>query len=296
MDKWDAGLVKVSKGLGRPLDIDLPFFAYGIFRHGEIAFEQLREFVSDDPDTVQVSGERRVRDGLPILDLREQGCVKGSLLEFSLGRRAEAYDRIRAMEPDNHYKWDIAEVKGRSANVLAGLKPKKGSKRWDYPEEWNSWDDPLFTSALDVVEETFNRSPHSISMWDLKPLFELQMAYLLLWSSIERYVSLSYQLGGKPEKKVGKFADERPFKDGIKHIEKPCRFVCRADRPDEKEVLDPRNPKKALLYCRQVRNNIAHRGKGVQDDYDRVRLSLKELLPIFREVLAEAKRDAQYSV
>ena len=45
---------------------------------------------------------------------------------------------------------------------------------------WNGWDDPLFTSALDVVKETL----HSQTQfdWDLKPLFRLQMAYLLLWS------------------------------------------------------------------------------------------------------------------
>jgi hypothetical protein len=57
-------------------------------------------------------------------------------------------------------------------------------------------------------------------------------------------------------------------------------------------VLDPESPEKAVDYYYQVRSNITHRGKGVGRDYNLLRDSLAELLPIFREVLREAERAA----
>ena len=168
-----------------------------------------------------------------------------------------------------------------------------GSVSWeDEDEEWNGWKDPLFTVALDVVEETLTSNAFQ---WDLKPLFRLQMAYLLLWSSIERYVSLRYHLGDKVMEKVRQLACEPAFAEGLLQHVKERREVYRADRPGEREVLDPQSPAKALDYYYQVRSNMTHRGKGAVWDHERVMQSLTELLPIVREVLKAAERDAHYS-
>ena len=88
----------------RPANIDLPFFAYGLFRPGQLAFFQLRELVSKVTDPAQISGSLLLRDGLPIIGPNVNRWVKGVLLTFSNGRAVEAYDRISAMEPDNHYR------------------------------------------------------------------------------------------------------------------------------------------------------------------------------------------------
>lgn len=121
------------------------------------------------------------------------------------------------------------------------------------------------------------------------------MAYLLLWSSIERYVSLRYHLGDKVTETVGQLAHESPFAESLRRHVKGSREIYRADRPGEKEVLDPKSPDKAVRYYYQVRSNITHRGKGVVRDYDLLKNSLAELLPIFREVLKAAEHDAGYS-
>jgi hypothetical protein len=147
-----------------------------------------------------------------------------------------------------------------------------------------------FTEALDVVEETLRSQ--TFDWRNLKPLFRLQMAYLLLWSSIERYVSLRYHLGDKVTQKVNQLAREAAFVTGLRAHVHEERTVNRADRPGEKEVLDPESPKKAVGYYYQVRSNITHRGKGIVRDYDLLHESLAELLTIFREVLREAERDA----
>lgn len=274
-----------------PADIGRPFFAYGLFKPGQLAFFRLRELVSNVTDPVQVAGSLLLRDGLPIIDSAGHGRVKGALVTFLPGRAAAAYDRISAMEPDKHYRWHEAQADGKPANVLVGRSPRKGSVPCE-DEEWNGWNDPLFTAALDVVEETLTSNDFQ---WDLKPLFRLQMAYLLLWSSIERYVSLRYHLGDKVMEKISQLAYEPAFAAGLLQHVKEHREVYRADRPDQREVLDRQSPEKALAYYYQVRSNMTHRGKGVVWDHERVMKSLAELLPIFREVLKAAERDARYS-
>lgn len=273
--------------MDRPPSIDRPFFAYGLFRPGQLAFFQLRDLVSKAPEPASVAGSLLLRDGLPIIDRKGCGSIKGALLTFLPERAVEAYNRISAMEPDKHYRWDQAKVDGTLVNVLVGLSPGKGSS----PCEEDEWNDPLFTAALDVVEETLMQHFD----WNLKPLFKLQMAYLLLWSSIERYVSLRYHLGGKVTEKVSQLAHEAAFAESLRRHVKDSRGVYRTDRPGEKEVLDPKSPDKSVRYYYQVRSNIIHRGRGVVRDYDLLENSLAELLPIFREVLKASEHDAGYS-
>lgn len=275
----------------RPRSCDLPFFAYGLFRPGQLAFFQLRELVDKVTEPAILDGSLRVRDGLPIIHPAEPGSVRGALLTFLPQRATEAYDRISAMEPDKHYRWHEGKVDGRVANVLVGRSPSRGSVPCE-EAEWNGWKDPLFTAALDVVEET--RKSQTFD-WNLKSLFRLQMAYLLLWSSIERYVSLRYHLGAKVTEKVGQLAHESAFAQSLQLCVDGCREVYRADCPGEKEVLDPQSPDKAVRYYYQVRSNITHRGKGVVRDYELLEKSLGELLPIFREVLKAAEADAGFS-
>jgi hypothetical protein len=165
-----------------PVNISLPFFAYGVFRPGQLGFFQLKELVYHTTPSSQIRGRLLLRDGLPILDPDGSGFVKGVLLQFHVERAAEAYGQIAALEPDNHYRWGQAPANGISTNVLFGRYPKKGSVPCE-EDEWNGWDDPLFTSALEVVEETLNSNNQF--EWDLKPVFRLQMAYLLLWSAID---------------------------------------------------------------------------------------------------------------
>jgi hypothetical protein len=157
----------------RPRDIDLPFFAYGLFGPGQLAFFQLREIVSKVHEGAKVAGSLLLRDGLPIIDPAGYGRVKGALLTFQPEQAADAYDRISAMEPDRHYRWHEAKADGNSANVLVGKSPTKGSVPCE-DDEWNGWSDPLFTAALDVVKQEAYESRQFD--WDLKPMFRLQMA------------------------------------------------------------------------------------------------------------------------
>jgi hypothetical protein len=235
-----------------------------------------------------VSGELWIRDGLPILKSDGEGLVRGTILSFQPNASEKAYQRIVDIEPDRQYHWGVLLSGSRSVNVLLGKFPKKGGR----PAETLEWDgktDPLFTSALDVVSETLNANPEIIDR-DLKPTFRLQMAYLLLWSSIERYVSLRYHLGGEAWKKVEHLAREPAFRSALEATVTKPREIFRADKPDDKCKLDASNPERSLKYYYQVRSNIVHRGKGIFNDHKIVRESLRELLAIFKAVKDEAFR------
>ncbi|QDV37682.1 hypothetical protein [Tautonia plasticadhaerens] len=121
--------------------------------------------------------------------------------------------------------------------------------------------------------------------WDLEPFFRLQMAYMLLWCSIERFVSFKYHLGDRVAEKVFKLADDPAFIDALRSRVSGRREVYRSDDPGKKEVLDRDRPKKALGYYYQIRSNITHRGKTAVRDYEMLLGSLTELLDIFKAVL-----------
>lgn len=174
-----------------PTSMERPFFAYGIFQPGQLAYFQLDHSV-DGWQRAEVPGALLIRDGLPIVDLRKNGTVAGAVLTFKPGDSERAYRRIAAMEPTKHYLWDVVEAAGAEVNLLVGRSPSKGSVPFE-KAEWDGWDDPLLTTALDAVQETLDEFAPFAE--DLKPLFRLQMAYLLLWSAIERYVSLRHHLG-----------------------------------------------------------------------------------------------------
>lgn len=274
-----------------PEKTSLPFFTYGIFKPGQLAFFQIQKYLKDLPAELSIPGNLLLRDGLPIFDADGGGQVKGMLLSFSPENAHVAYAQISSMEPENHYRWTEHEFEGNSVNLLIGKSPNAGSE--DYEEdEWSCWDDPLFTEALCVVKEIIDSELSST--WDMKPFFRLQMAYMLLWSSIERYLSLRYHLGSQVVKKIKRLAREPAFVTGLKNHVKDDRKVSRADRPRDKYRLDPASPKSSIGYYYQVRSNIVHRGKGQHRDFDHVKLSLTELFHIFEDVLVAAKQEAKY--
>lgn len=274
--------------------VDLPFFAYGIFKPGQLGFLRVQEFVEYIEPKCELDGTLRERDGLPIIDEEGEGRVQGSLLFFGKQEAVAAYSMVNEIEPEKHYKWDVGEIRTtrgiQKATVLFGKNPRKGSSPFEQ-QDWDGKKDPLFTSALEVVHEIMESNTQF--EWDLKPLFRLQMAYLLLWSSIERYVSLRYHLGDKVTAKVNHMAEEEAFVLGLQEQVLEGRRIYRADRPNEKVQLDPSKPKESLLYYYQVRSNITHRGKAATRDFDTLKHSLEELHKIFRKVLDTAFRDSE---
>lgn len=267
-----------------PKSTTLPFFAYGLFKPGEICYFRIQDLV-ENSRTAYVSGILKERDAIPLLVLSPDLKVKGVLIRFREGFEEKGYRRISDIEPGEVYYWEQIKLSDQTcANVLLGKNPERGSSDLEYLSEWTSRDDPFFTKALDEIESILNSNSEFES--DFKSLFRLQMAYVLLWSAIERYAGLRYHLGTHVNEKVNNLAAEKTFAKSLKkHVDRTDK-VYRAT--DLKEVtLDPNDPEKSIKYYYQVRSNAVHRGKAVIHDFQIIRSSLEELLKIFKDMLKE---------
>lgn len=284
-----------------PPDPALPFFAYGIFAPGQIAFFQIKSYVRETT-ACSIPGVLRIRDGLPILcaPVRSEG-VDGYRIDFNEPTdAAAAYDAIQKMEPKSQYYWTAVN----DMNVLFGRSPGKGtSEREPYAEGgsgWSSWTDPAFEDALELVKQVCDEERE----WkDLRPFYRLQGAYMVLWSSIERYVSLRYGLGrnDKVVQRVKLLAKESQFAESLRATDPAVarklteRKLFRSDDPGKKAVVfDCCDPEKAIDFLYQVRSNITHRGKAERLDWDLLRHATAELVRIFQDVCHAAEEDSKW--
>lgn len=289
-----------------PKEMDLPFFTYGLFKPGQLGHFRIKDFVFGI-EKCEVIGELWERDGLPLLNMPDSNIVegvKGYLIRFFKDLTQEAYKKIIELEPEKQYKWEEIEINDQKVNTLIGVKPRNGGLQLENTKNWDGEKDPLFVEALDVVEEIRKENQDGDIFRDWKSFFRLEMAYLLLWSSIERYISLRYGVGKniKIWKKRKKLSEEKAFQKGLKEIvggnladsdSQRRETIYRSDDPCESYKLDSEKPYNSIEYYYTIRCNLSHRGKRVQRDFDTVKASLDELYKIFRKhVLSQAfKRD-----
>lgn len=276
--------------MNRPVDVLLPFFAYGLFKPGQLCYSRISDLVENSTECA-VQGLLKERDGIPLLVKGNSNSnIKGYLIRFIAGEENKAYDRIISIEPDEVYRWEIVKVNDSDANALVGRREQRGSSDLEHIDEWDGRDDPFFKQGLEEVEAILKAN--SNFDWEFRSLLRLQMAYALLWSAIERYAGLKYHLGKDVDKKVYQIASEKCFADALKKIVQNKREVySTADLG--KFTLDPIDPEKSIRYYYQVRSNAIHRGKAVTRDFDTMKSSLEELLAIFKELLNESLRTSE---
>lgn len=161
--------------------------------------------------------------------------------------------------------------------------------------EWDGQrNDPFFNVALEIVKETIDDyAEHRRD--DFRSFFHLQMAYLLLWTVIERYVTLRYGFGRGSFKVRKELANEKKFIEGLEKEVPPQRNgveLFGTYNPEKSNYLNIDDPVEALQYYYQVRNNVAHRGKSLHEDIWVLEESLSELYTIFTDyVLEEAFKE-----
>jgi len=277
-----------------PQNTSLPFFAYGLFKPDELAHARIELLLARPPVRSFARGSLWIRDGLPLLKIEPNNRVAGYLLHFHAEKSQEAYQTIADVEPDKQYRWEQTELDDLpgSVNVLVGRSPEKGSIHYEEPE-WSGRYDPVFVNALPLVRDIaqayadhrFQSAPPDVFDWER--MFRLQMAYLLLWSSIERYCSLRYGASLDPMKKVKLLGEEPVFGTSLREVVSRKDRVYDSRDPSDHTILDPQKPGPSALYYYQVRSNLSHRGKGAWKDGEIVRQSLNELLEIFGLMLQQ---------
>jgi hypothetical protein len=276
-------------------DLALPFFAYGSFKPGELAFSQIEPYLDGVPLTALAQGSLKVRDGLPLFLDAEGAESRGYLLRFRTDSWEVAYGIICGFEPSKHYEWKDRTLVAPAvrANILIGKKPGRGGARDLEGTSWSFRLDPVFRYGLCAVREIasrdaeapFESAPPDAFAWPR--FFQLQMAYLLLWSAIERFTAFAYGPALGPVARVDRLGEDQRFAASLRRcVPERGGSVTDTRDPGKKYTLDPTKPGSSADYYYQVRSNLSHRGKAAFRDGEIVRKSLKELLAIFEDMLA----------
>ena len=273
---------------------ELPFFTYGSFKPRELAFSQIKAFLDRPPVVAEAGGALKIRDGLPFLVNAEGAKIDGYLLYFKEGSSSSAYKKICEFEPQTIYCWEIRHLvtPGTQVNLLIGKVPNGGGADHLEDQTWSFKSDPVFEYGLRVVKDTvtcFSAQEFesaSPTLFDWSRFFRLQMAYLLLWSAIERFTAFAFGPALKPMKRMKLLGTDHRFAAAVQHrLPGPSGSVTDSRDPKTEYHLDPANPGECVLYYYQVRSNLSHRGKSAFRDGNLVRKSLVELLAIFEDML-----------
>ena len=288
-----------------PDNLNLPYFAYGLFKPGELAYQKVKKFVEGTPKEWNITNCRLwVRDGLPIIDLNSDGTVVGYGLQFRGENCADAYNTISNFVSIGEkclYEWDVLTISDNDGNVINTLNvitwrnPPKTSIEIDI-KGWTAKSDPMFTSAMSIIKKKID--DYAPSKFVYKPFewnrfYELQMAYLLLWTAIERYCSFAYGPLLSTSEKRHELAQSVSFQDALKKVVRKnyhshsVRVIHDSQNPDFWRKLNAANPIYSLGYYYLARCNLAHRGKSEWDDGNIIRQSLIELFEIFQIILKE---------
>ena len=285
--------IEANRELDLPDNINLPFFGYGIFKPGQIAYSKIKNLVIDQNNS-EINHQMMLRDGVPILIEEEKNeyTTKGVILNFS-GYEEEAYEIISNTLVRKLYKWDTIKINGNEVNVLFGVNPKNGGEIIKIDDEeiykcdFNGRTDPYFNKALDLVGDDLDKDIYHHE----EGFFELQMKYMLLWSAIDRYTSIKYNLKSKGANNH-KFANEDKFKQGLKTVANDGKKHYHRDIFSSEDLqmhhFDANDSEETIKYYYTLRCNIVHRGKmAPSKDCDIVKTATEELLTLFKEVLAD---------
>ena len=260
-----------------PEDLNLPFFAYGIFKKGQISFFRIKDFVKDIKQTHIENAFLAERDGIPLLGVKKENeilegdfaniyadnRVYGDLISFKKVNLKEAYLSIANIEPEKQYLWGTVKIGNVKVNTLIGRRVFKGS----IPMHEQSWDmsfhDPFIGGVIKFKEDV-------LASEDRRENFiELQAVYLMLWTAIERICTLKFSLASKSEglekQLIENLQDDKKVYDFLTTISKKpesFRTIYRSDNTEKKFIFEKGNFIKCIKYLRQIRNNVAHRGKG----------------------------------
>lgn len=314
---------EIPKILPLPKNPNLDFFAYGFLKKGELDFNIIKELVAGEPAKDSCRGTLYEKDGVPIFASEGERLIPGQVIHFKSGR--EGYELINKIEPAVYYEWGTKVTNGgKQVNVLTVNqnvydrfhKNVKGAVISE-TEEWHCSSDPLFNKGMQFLKESYfdrikeiETNCYDGSDNEYARVFEMQMAYMFLWSIIDRHNTLKYKLGSsKLSLKNDELADDKYFIDSLKLLKdhfltKPdehvydsskgryCKFVIedfkRAPELYAKDILN---------FYYQIRNNAVHRGKISSvcnyRDFNLLKNAFLELYAVMANVISKGIKQGE---
>ena len=252
--------------------------------------------------------------------------VQGDLIFFA-GREdaKKAYNVIKEIEPGNLYHWGTINIYNNQEAIVANIlyasygvlnnedNSLKGSimlKRSvdkveghidpadnDKGTAWHGYCDALFTKGMEYLRERYFddpafdelRGPFIHSNQAYYTLFSLQMAYIFLWTIIERHNSIKYGLNLKSSSQRSQMAQDTLFKEAVDEIGDDFSFnytgIFASDSGRSRTFTEDWEKKLETYY--QIRCNVVHRGKGGHDatDYPKLKGAFFDMFAIMQYML-----------
>ena len=135
-----------------PSNTNLPFFAYGLFKPGQLCFSRIKK-VAKNIIKSTAYGILKERDGIPLLVENNFHKIGGYLIYFYSGKESDAYQQIVEIEPEKVYRWSEVKINDtKIANVLLGKRELRGSSDLEHFDKWDGKSDPFFKQGLEEVE------------------------------------------------------------------------------------------------------------------------------------------------
>lgn len=271
---------KVPK-LTPPENTDLRFFAYGVFKPNQVAYSRIKGFVDiDNSKEANTDYDLRERNGMPVLteDKLHSRRTTGYLLKFKQKSSEMAYKIISNTKAATLYEWKVLEIDDEPANVLVGVEPEKTNIFLDGRKDYDGQNDPIFYDAIDFIENRLRQDFLNEKEW----YFNLQMCYMLLWASIERFTTFKY---GNNTKRYNnkKFSTETAFKNAVRDIDYQYTVL---NSEDLKEYdFDPEDAEECIKYYYAIRCNVIHSGKSNLQEIGFLEKATLDLLRIYKYVL-----------
>jgi len=279
----------------KPYDTSKPYFAYDAFKPKQVAFPVIKHF-ADYVEPFEFEGyELKHRNGMPMAaEDYSNVSLKGYLIYFNdnmvpvynkrLKRNEDhgAYDFICKTKPASLFKWREEHVEDKEFNIILAKDRDFGVSYSRNDGIYDGKNDSDFFTVIDFIKDNLRRM--EINYSDKRSLYELQMNYMLLWSSIDKYLALCNG-GWFQHKNVVEWSKSDEFRESFKN-NKPGRFhKVHSSNGATIHYLNDDNPKTSAEYYYQLRCNIVHSGKKHHADIAFLESSIWELLMIFENVL-----------
>lgn len=282
-----------------PRNLRYPFFAYGFFKKGEIAFYSISNYVEESSRDCY-SCSCFDKDGIPIISRGKTNKVFGDVIIFNNSEKA--YLEIVSKEPGELYDWnEIVTEGGVRVNILMAKHNKvNGASLVDeYRVDWTAKKDSLFCDGMEYLKKRYfspllarEYHPYFDIVSEKKSLytyFELQMGYVFLCTIIERYATLKYRISAERINEKVKCLVEEPF--FCNNSEMINSWISNLNIVD---VANYRNRscginqdlKKIMPMFYQIRHNSVHRGKALFSDYKKLEKAFLVLYAIMANVLS----------
>ena len=287
-------MVRVQ-GLHRPNNSELPYFAYGPFKPGQIGFHIIKYFVRGYKEVELYNYGLGQRNGTPML-FRGNYSTKGYILFFNnkiinykMGydkesKEYDAYDFIRLSKSKTLYKWNTIRIGNDEVNIMLAKDNDYCSPFRDdserYIDNYDGKSNKMFYKTLEYLYLNLKKLKF---LHGFDKFINLQMNYMFLWSSIDNFLSLGY--GGWDQRKhIIEWSKWDEFRQALENnVHRRCSV--KSAQNSKKYKLNSENPSSSIQYYYQFRCNVVHNGKENYADFSKLRKAYEELLYIFWDVL-----------